>query len=141
MAPDSSIDLKTVRTEFGLSQSQLADLIGVSLRTVQSCEQGWRNPSPALEKAVILLQLAKSHGAKLGMKRCWESINCSENERNNCLAYQSKQGHLCWLLSGNICRGRRLRTWADKKDMCMQCQFFLELLPEGIPVLEETVSS
>ena len=141
MAPDSSIDLKSVRSELELSQSQLADMIGVSMRTVQSCEQGWRNPSPALEKAVILLLLSKSHGAELGTKCCWESINCSENERNNCLVYQTKQGHLCWLLSGHICRGRRLRTWTDKKDVCMQCQFFLELLPEGIPVLEETVSS
>ncbi len=141
MAPDSIMDLKAIRKMLDLSQSQLADLIGVSLRTVQSCEQGWRRPSPALEKAVILLLQANQHGAGLGKMFCWESIDCSENDRKHCLVYQTRQGHLCWLLSGNICRGRRLRTWDDKKDMCMQCQFFLELLPEGIPVLEETVSS
>ena len=42
-------------------------------------------------------------------------------------------GHLCWLLSGNVCQGKRLRAWKDKKAMCMQCDFFQKLLPDGLP--------
>ncbi|MFG1691448.1 helix-turn-helix domain-containing protein, partial [Gemmatimonadota bacterium] len=101
MADETHIDLKAVRTELGLSQAELADLIGVSQRTVQSCEQSWRKPGPAVEKAVLLLLLASRHGADFGINVCWETLDCSDDERGGCLVYQSRQGHLCWLLSGN----------------------------------------
>ncbi len=133
MAADTYIDLKAVRRELGLSQAELADLIGVSQRTVQSCEQGWRKPSPAVEKAVLLLLLASRHGANLAMNVCWDVMDCSEDDRRGCLVYKSRQGHLCWLLTGNICQGKRLRSWEDKKATCMQCDFFQHLLPDGLP--------
>ena len=137
MPADNGIDLKEVRRELGLSQSELADLIGVSRRTVQSCEQGWRSPGPAVEKAAILLLMANRQGADFGRKVCWDAVGCSSAERKNCHVYRSRQGHLCWLLSGNICQGRRLRTWADKKEFCLQCRFFNELLPRGVPGARE----
>ncbi len=133
MAAKQYLDLKGIRLELGLSQSELADLLGVSQRTVQSCEQGWRRPSAAVEKAAILLLLARRHGPDFGMNVCWDTIDCSTDDRKECLVYQSRQGHLCWLLSGNICQGRRLRSWEDKKATCMQCTFFQKLLPEGFP--------
>lgn len=126
-----NIDLKDVRRQVGQSQSEFADLIGVSLRTVQSCEQGWRNPSPAVEKAALLLLMARRHGAAFSAHSCWESVPCSEAERQGCLVYNTRQGHLCWLLSGHICKGRRLHSWADKKKLCAECDFFQELLPGG----------
>ncbi len=136
MADETHIDLKTIRTELELSQTELADLIGVSQRTVQSCEQGWRKPSPALERAVLLILLAKRHGPDFSGNICWDAMGCSEDERSACLVYQSRQGHLCWLLSGNVCQGKRLRTWKDKKAMCMQCDFFQKLIPDGPPTQE-----
>jgi DNA-binding transcriptional regulator YiaG len=46
-------DLTNIRTEFDLSQSQLARLLGVSRNTIASWEIG-RNPiSKAMEKAII----------------------------------------------------------------------------------------
>jgi len=129
------IDLKAIRKELDLSQAKLATLIGVSERTVQSCEQGWRNPGQAVEKAAILLLVARQNGAEMEKHRCWETIKCNDEERLNCLVYQSHQGHVCWLLSGNQCRGRDLKTWGDKKEACFECPFFLELLPDGVPVL------
>jgi DNA-binding XRE family transcriptional regulator len=141
MADESHIDLKIIRTELKLSQVELADLIGVSQRTVQSCEQGWRRPSPAVEKAVLLLLLAKRHGPDFSANICWDAMDCSDDERSACLVYQSRQGHLCWLLSGNVCQGKRLRTWKDKKAMCMQCDFFQKLIPDGPPTRMETDSS
>ena len=38
-------------------------------------------------------------------------------------------------LSGNLCRGREVKTWDDKKEHCFECPFFLELLPGGVPLL------
>ena len=127
----SYLDLKAVRKRMGLSQSEFADLIGVSLRTVQSCEQGWRNPSPSVEKAALLLLMAERHGVDFSGHTCWDSVQCSMGEREACLVYQTRQGHLCWLLSGHICKGIRLHSWDDKKRLCAECDFFRELLPGG----------
>lgn len=133
MVRGSNIDLKAVRRKIGLSQSEFADLIGGSLRTVQSCEQGWRNPSPAVEKAALLLLMAYRHGAEFSAHTCWDSVQCSEGEREGCLVYKTRQGHLCWLLSGHICKGIRLHSWEDKKKLCAECDFFRELVPDGVP--------
>lgn len=133
MVGQDHIDLKAVRTDLGMSQVAFADLLGVSERTVQSCEQGWRKPSAAVEKAAILLLLTKRHGPGLAENVCWEVMGCSEEERNACIAYQSRQGHLCWLLTGNVCKGKSLHTWNDKKAVCMRCDFFRSLLPGGPP--------
>ena len=46
------------RQKSGLSQSQFAELMGVSLRTLQEWVQGRRNPSGA---AKTLLRVAESH--------------------------------------------------------------------------------
>ena len=133
MAAQPCLDLSIVRSELDLSQARFADLLGVSPRTIQSCEQGWRSPSAAVEKAALLLLLAHRHGARLKEFRCWEVLGCSEEDKKGCLAYQTRQGHLCWLLSGNICKGRRLRSWKDKKATCQDCDFFKTLLPDGLP--------
>ena len=133
MAKADSLDLRFVREELGFSQAELAALLGVSPRTVQSSEQGWRNPSAAVEKSALLLLLAKRHGAAFSAHRCWETMGCSEEERRECLAFLTHQGHLCWLLSGNVCHGKRLTCWEEKKIACMKCRFFRELLPDGLP--------
>ena len=96
------IDLKAVRKVLGLGQTEFADVLGTSLRTVQSCEQGWRNPGPAVEKAALLLLMVHHHGPDVGTHVCWDSLQCPERERNSCLVYQARQGHLCWLLSAGV---------------------------------------
>ena len=47
---------QVIRAHLNLSQSAFASLMGVSLRTVQDCEQGRRKPS---EPAVALLRIAE----------------------------------------------------------------------------------
>lgn len=47
-----------IRERFGLSQSEFADLIGVSLRTLQNWEQGHRQPTGP---AAMLLRVADRH--------------------------------------------------------------------------------
>jgi DNA-binding XRE family transcriptional regulator len=139
MASQRYVDLKAVREEIGLTQSEFADMICVSARTVQSCEQGWRNPSPGVERSALLLLLAHRHGDALCRHQCWQTMGCSREERESCLAFRAKQGHLCWMLSGNHCQGRRLRSWEDKKGTCLACPFIRELLPEGVPTRPRAV--
>ncbi len=44
-----------IREQLGLSQSQLAEQIGVSVREVQAWESGHRTPSRLAERAMELL--------------------------------------------------------------------------------------
>ena len=48
-----TIDLKAIRSKYGLSRKQLAEICGVSARTVESWEQGLRSPS---RSAMMLLK-------------------------------------------------------------------------------------
>ena len=121
------LDVRSIRHELELSQSSLADLLGVSVRTVQSWEQGWRQPGSALERTILLLIMTLRQGARLGSQTCWDAVDCRKAVRDRCLVFRSGQGHLCWFLTGNTCKGRRLGSWADKKEMCMECKFFRKL--------------
>jgi DNA-binding XRE family transcriptional regulator len=128
---DSLLDAKRVRGELGVSQSQLADLVGVSVRTVQSCEQRWRGPSVALEKSLLLLLLAFRNGEEFGQQVCYEAVHPKPGACDQCLARRSGQTHLCWLFSGNTCQGKRLHSWAEKKAACGECPFLHLLLGDG----------
>ena len=120
-------DLRAIRAELGLSQVELASLVGFSVRTIQSCEQGWRKPSAALEKMVLLLYMAEVHGTEFGALPCWEAVECPPERREQCVAFLTRQGHLCWFLTGTLCRGERLTDWKEKRAMCMGCAFFQHL--------------
>lgn len=124
---DELTSVRAVRAALELGQQEMAALLGVSPRTIQSCEQGWRRPSAALEKSLVLLRLANAHGANLGDAVCWRVLECDEEARRGCLVYHCRQGHLCWMLSGNLCRGRPVRSWEQKKAVCGSCNFFAQL--------------
>jgi DNA-binding XRE family transcriptional regulator len=121
-------DVKTVRRELGLTQAELATLLGVSKRTIQSCEQGWRKPSAMLERMALLLLIALRQGDSFGAQACWAERACAAEKRADCIAYRTRQGHICWLLTGTKCGERTVSTWADKKTACCSCGFFQHLL-------------
>jgi len=128
MISEDLVKVAGIRHGLALSQAELADLIGVSARAVQSWEQGWRKPSAAFEKALLLLEMAVYQGENFGSRVCWEVTHCPQGTREARLAYRARQGHLCCFFTGNLCRGRRLRTWEDKKAMGMECSFSKSLL-------------
>lgn len=125
---DELLDVRRVRDELGMSQSEFADLAGVSPRAIQSCEQGWRAPSSSLERTLLLLLLAYRNGPEFGDLDCWEFRECPAELRDACLVFWCRQGHLCWLLSGNRCQGKPIRSWGDKKGACGGCGFMARLV-------------
>jgi putative transcriptional regulator len=51
-------DVKVIRENYDLSQTEFAALLGISVKTLQNWEQGRRNPRGA---ARVLLQVAAKH--------------------------------------------------------------------------------
>ena len=51
-------DVKQIREQYKLSQTEFAALLGISVKTLQNWEQGRRNPHGA---ARVLLQVAAKH--------------------------------------------------------------------------------
>ena len=123
-------DIKAIREEIGLSQLELASYLGVSSRTVQSCEHGWRTPGAAVEKSLLLLWIIHRRGAAMQQFNCWEQKNCPPAVREKCMSYISRQGHLCWFITGNQCQCRSLHAWSQKKAVCRSCAFFQQLIEE-----------
>ncbi len=122
------LDMRRAREEMGMTQGELADLLGVSIRVVQSCEQGWRHPSANVERHLLLLLLTHRLGDQFGQQKCWATNDCPPERCAACIVGRSRQGHVCWLLSGNLCGGKRVSTWAKKKAVCGECRFMHHLL-------------
>ena len=122
------ISVQEIRAEMGLSQSELAGLAGISTRAIQSYEQEWRQPSELVERMLLLLLMAHRHGARLSGFRCWKQKACSPGVREKCIAYVTRQGHLCWFLTGTMCEGQRQESWSDKLRLCLDCSFMQGLL-------------
>jgi len=130
-----NVSVREIRSEMGLSQSKLAGMVGIGSRAIQSYEQGWRQPSEMVERMLLLLLIAHRNGAQLSRIRCWEHKACSPGVREKCTAYVTRQGHLCWFLTGTMCEGQRQKSWSDKLGLCIECGFLQGLLN---PVEAET---
>ena len=122
------ISVREIRAEMGLSQSELGGLVGISSRAIQSYEQAWRQPSELVERMLLLLLVAHRNGARLSQCRCWEETECPPGVRKRCIAYVARQGHLCWFLTGTMCKGQRQESWSDKLRLCLDCGFMQALL-------------
>lgn len=121
------LNIKDMRVELNLSQSELAAMAGISKRAVQSYEQGWRKPPHTVER-ILLLMLIACRNSNLATYCCWQHKECSPEVRGKCISYVTRQGHLCWFLTGTMCEGRRQNTWAEKLETCLGCSFMQELL-------------
>ncbi|MFQ6078548.1 MAG: helix-turn-helix domain-containing protein [Thermodesulfobacteriota bacterium] len=121
-------ELSTIRNHIGKTQSQMAQLLGISSKAIQSFEQGWRNIPVHVERQVLfLLAMKKSHNK--GKKPCWTIRRCPVEMRRNCPAWEFQSGHLCWFINGTLCQGEVQESWHEKMKMCRQCDVFPPISP------------
>ena len=122
-------DLRSIRQLMGKSQSEMAQLLGISTRAVQSYEQGWRATPPSVQKNAML-QLYLNRRPEVGPSRpCWQARGCTPEERAQCPAWVLQEGQLCWLTTGNRFRGSTGRhTWSAKAAHCRDCPAMKERL-------------
>jgi len=105
----------------------MAEILGVSLKTVQSFEQGWRKVPSYVERQVLFLLVMKYGGLK-PLSRCWDQKNCPPKRREDCPAWEFNSGHICWFITGTICCGNALRNWNQKMTLCRKCKVFTSFL-------------
>jgi len=55
---------------------------------------------------------------------CWDVLNCPEDRKKECPAYQMGRGDKCWILTGTLCRGEKQGTMIEKMANCKKCEFY-----------------
>jgi DNA-binding XRE family transcriptional regulator len=117
-----------IRRHLGKTQNQMAQMLGVSAKAVQSFEQGWRNVPVHVERQVLLILGLKSRASKKS-DACWLMRNCPEDKREDCPAWQYDAGNLCWFINGTICEGTPQGSWQKKMKICRSCEVYRSILP------------
>jgi hypothetical protein len=121
-------EFSKIRRHLGKTQLQMAQLLGTSLKAIQSFEQGWRSiPVHTERQALFLLVLKKSPHKK--NRACWVIRKCLMETKRNCPAWEFQVGHLCWFINGTICHGQVQENWQKKMKICRQCKVFRTMLP------------
>ena len=121
-------EFSTARQYLGKTQSQMAQLLGVSLKAIQSFEQGWRNIPVHIERQVLFL-LASNKSPPMKGRPCWVIRKCLMEIRQNCPAWEFQVGNLCWFINGTNCQGRTQESWQKKMKICRQCKGFQTMVP------------
>ncbi len=116
-------EFQFIRRNFRRTQKEMAELLGTSVKAVQSFEQGWRKIPGHVERQALFLYVMKNR-KKSPAGACWEIRKCSSVLRQTCPAYEFHSGHLCWFVNGTLCRGKAQTTWANKMKICRNCEVF-----------------
>lgn len=125
-------DLSRIRHYLGKTQDQIATLMGISSKAIQSFEQGWRDIPPYVERQLLLLLSLKSVRDEV-IRPCWEVLECPLEWRENCAAWEFNAGNFCWLINGTFCHGRKQENWEKKIELCRECEMYTSMIPDIDP--------
>ena len=115
-----------MRKKMEKTQKEMAELLGVSVKSVSSYEQGWRNIPPHVERQMFFLLSRRKEGVK--RKNCWDVKNCPNDRKTKCPAFEFDSGALCWFINGTICECASQKSWKTKISMCQKCEVWKRLL-------------
>ena len=124
-------EFSDMRRYLGKTQIQMARLLGVSLKAIQSFEQGYRKVPVHIERQLLFL-LAHSGSSNQKNTPCWKVKDCPLKKRENCPAWEYNLGHMCWFINGTICDGEARESWNEKMELCRHCEIFQSMLPEEL---------
>jgi len=117
-----------IRRYLGKTQEEMATLLGVSAKAIQSFEQGWRKVPAYTERQLLFLVYLKRPPAESATP-CWAKRQCAPEVRRNCVAWELRAGNLCWFVNGTACEGKVQDNWKEKMCLCRQCEVFRSLVP------------
>jgi DNA-binding transcriptional regulator YiaG len=119
-----------IRAVLGKSQRELAELLGLSLKAVESYEQGWRNVPAHIERLLYFLLFKLNETAIEKEEPCWTATNCPEERRSKCVAYVAKEGRFCWFFTGRLCSNSKSGESSADDRGCYTCAVFTRMLAE-----------
>lgn len=122
-------EFSELRARLGKTQKELAQVLGTSLKAVQSFEQGWRRIPVHVERQILFL--LAHHLPQRGKARqtCWTMKSCPKELRERCPAWEYRLGHFCWFINGTVCHGKTQGSWQKKMSLCRKCEVFRSLMP------------
>ncbi|MFC1813368.1 two-CW domain-containing protein [Thermodesulfobacteriota bacterium] len=120
-----SKEFKSFRLKMNKSQRQIAQMLGTSMKAIQSYEQGWRNIPNHAERQMLFLisKMKERHNTR---KPCWVIKQCPRGVKNKCPAWEFNSGNLCWFINGTYCGGNVVE-WEQKMQLCRSCEAFISL--------------
>jgi len=95
--------------------------------------------SPGAYRAADAFLSAMKRGMGGDSRPRWDIRQCPPHIRQACPAWEFNAGHLCWFISGTICRGKNLRTWRKKMRVCRKCEVFISTMKRrslSLPLLK-----
>lgn len=119
-------EFSLARKKLGKTQKSLAELLGVSIKAVQSYEQGWRTVPLHVERQVYFLLVNKRKNKPTKRKDCWNIKKC--DCKKTCPAWEFQAGHLCWFLNGTQCECTENKNLKNKMEICRKCDILSSLL-------------
>ena len=123
-------EFAAIRRYLDKTQSQIAALLGISLKAAQSFEQGWRKVPFHIERQLLFILTQKYSTLNGKRQRCWTARGCPRKKRANCPAWEFRLGRLCWFINGTICQGKAHESWEKKMEICRNCEVFYLMMPE-----------
>ena len=119
-----SKEFSQIRHYLGKSQSQLARLLCISPKTVQSIEQGSRKVPTHIERQMLLFLSLKRLSSNEIIKPCWDIKSCPDEWRERCFVWELKVRHFCWFINGTYCQGHMHESWKKKYELCLECEVY-----------------
>ena len=116
-----------IRKKLDKTQKEMAALLGISIKTVESYEQGLRNIPVNVERIVYFLLFKLNMEKFNGRQLCWDKKKCAGQTRENCIAWLAKEGFFCWFITGRVCEHEKNLS-ANSTQTCFNCSFFKENL-------------
>ncbi|MCI5115103.1 MAG: XRE family transcriptional regulator [Candidatus Electrothrix sp. AW2] len=116
----TSSEFSYYRKKLGKTQKSLSGLLGVSIKAVQSYEQGWRGVPLHIERKLYFLLVNRRKNGSGKRKDCWTLKKC--DCKKECPAWEYQAGHLCWFLNGTLCTCTNGYEGKDKMEICRSCE-------------------
>jgi hypothetical protein len=110
------------RKSLDITQKQMGELLGTSLKAVHSYEQGWRAIPAHVERQLLFLWMSKNQGKGSTLKNCWDIKKCPPERKKKCPAWTFHAGKYCWFINGTICECKAQINWQEKMKTCRSCE-------------------
>jgi len=121
-----------IRHALGKSQKQLSRTLCISLKAIQSFEQGRRKIPALMEREMLLLlSLKENVGRPSASSECFDVNNCPKEWREKCVVWELQTTIPCWYLNGTYCQGEYQKSWEEKIKICRQCNVYRSAFPDS----------